>query len=292
MSKKQAEEKKQEATVGAAAKTEVAATASTQVGAALDFGADAGAGLEGADKDSFAIPFLAGLQANSPAVDEVEGAKAGMFMNTVTQELFEHPRIIPCAFQRRWVRWAPREAGGGYKGELTTAQVNELREKGEVKELDGRLYYPEADGSVNPKKSDRLSDTRSHYVLIVDGPNADFGTPAVFALASTGIKVSKNFLSRIEARKIKVGEKVMTAPSFSAVYEVSTTKKTNEKGSWYQADVAPVGEITNPNLYAQAKAFFQNVTAGKVQAAHETAQNPEAGGDGGAGGAGGDNGAF
>ena len=53
--------------------------------------ADEGKGLEGADKDSFATPFLAVLQAQSPQVVDatIEGIKAGLFINSITNELFE-----------------------------------------------------------------------------------------------------------------------------------------------------------------------------------------------------------
>lgn len=239
----------------------------------IDFSQDAGAGLEGADKDSYAIPFLAVLQPMSPAVvdGDVDGAKPGKFINTVSLECFEKPIVIPCAFQRRWLRWTPREVnGGGFKGELTTAEVNALRASGTVKEMDGRLYFPAEDGSINPKKQDRLADTRSHFVLIVDGADAEVGVPAVFAVTSTGIKTSKNWLARIESTKMKVGERTLTAPSFSQAYELSTEKKTNDKGTWWVPLVSPLAQISNPNLYAQAKAFNAQINAGQVQVAHDS----------------------
>lgn len=268
-----------------AAKQVAAAAAGGELVAAgtIDFAADAGAGLEGTDKDSFAIPFLAVLQPLSPQIDAVVGAKAGQFLNTVTLELYDRPRIVPCAFQRRWIRWGAREAGGGFKGEFTPAQVNDMRDKKEVVELDGRLYFPDADGAVNPKKNDRLSDTRSHFVLLCTGPDAELGSPAVLALTSTGIKVSKNFLSRIESKKIKTATGFVSAPSFSMVYEAKTEKKTNEKGSWHQPSVEPVSEVTSASLYAQAKAFHAQVTAGRVKVDHDKAPRPDGEADGGGG---------
>lgn len=251
--------------------TAVAAPASTAV-ATIDFGEDAGKGLEGADRDSFAIPFLAILQPLSPQVanGEIEGAKAGKFMNTVTNDLYDEPLVIPCAFQRRYIRWAPRASGGGFKGELTVAQVNELRERGTVKELDGRLYFPDEAGNVNPDRCDRLSDTRSHFVLIVASPQAEFGVPAVLSLTSTGIKVSKNWLSRIDGLRVESKGKLVQAPSFASTYKVTTEKKQNDKGIWWQPIITPAGLVANPALYAQAKAFYAQVSAGKVEVAHDT----------------------
>jgi hypothetical protein len=89
----------------------------------LNFATDAGKGLEGTTKSDFAIPFLSMLQSNSPQVETLKGAKAGMLVNTITNELFDEAIVIPCAYQRRFVRWAPRSAGGGYRGDLSPLDV-------------------------------------------------------------------------------------------------------------------------------------------------------------------------
>lgn len=251
----------------------------------LNFQEDAGMGLEGADRDSYAIPFLVVLQPLSPQVVDglVPGAKAGVLLNSVTNELFESPLFIPCAFQRRWVRWAARETGGGYKGEMTTAQVNELRIANTVKDLDGRLYFPEQDGSVNPKKSDRLADTRNHYGLLLRSPEDELPVACVFALTSTGIKVSKNLLSRIESLKLRGADnKLFTPPSFSHMYSIRTTLKSNDKGKWYQPDMEMVGPVKNPAVYAAAKAFNKQVNEGRVDLAHDSVRgDPDLAGSGG-----------
>ena len=97
-------------------------------GGVINFEQDAGQGLEGADKDSFAIPYLVVLQPMSPPVAEgtLEGAKPGLFLNSVTQELLTEIDLVPVAFQRRFLLWAPRKLGGGFKGEFSPIDV-ELR---------------------------------------------------------------------------------------------------------------------------------------------------------------------
>ena len=120
--------------------TAVAAPANTAVGQAMDFAADAGAGMEGADADSYAIPFLLVLQPMSPQVVDgiVAGAKPGIYLNSVTNEVYgETGFFVPVAFKRNFIRWGARETGGGFKGEFTVAQAQELRASGTVKELDG-----------------------------------------------------------------------------------------------------------------------------------------------------------
>src|SRR5215207_5859746 len=90
------------------ASTAVAETAksSTELATAdtMNFEEDAGKGMEGADKDSFAIPFLSILQGLSPQMDPdsgIPGAKLGMIVNTVTNELYSTLKVVPVAFQRR-----------------------------------------------------------------------------------------------------------------------------------------------------------------------------------------------
>jgi hypothetical protein len=71
----------------------------------IDFLADIGGGMEGTDKESFAIPFLKVIQKTSPEVDEADAAynakaKPGMLMNSVTGELFNGKTgltFLPCA---------------------------------------------------------------------------------------------------------------------------------------------------------------------------------------------------
>src|SRR5690606_32458036 len=115
-------------------------------------------------------PFLMTLQKGSPQVDEasgvaIEGAKAGMFFDNVTGQMYDGKagvQIVPCAYRRVFIRWGSEASGEGFKGELEPETVAEMRARGEIKELDNRLYIPLEDGTVNEKRCDRLSDTRNH----------------------------------------------------------------------------------------------------------------------------------
>lgn len=242
----------------------------------INYEADAGAGTEGADKDSYAIPFLVLLQPMSPPVADgsVPGARAGMLLNSITNEALDAAIIIPCAFQRRWIRWAPRDSGGGFKGEFSTAEIQTLRASGQVKDLDGRFYFPLEDGSINEKKCDHLADTRNHYVLVMRTAEEELAAPMVLSLTSTNIKHSKNFLSRIDSiKKQRADGSPYTPASFSHMYRLGSVKKTNEKGTWWMVDISPVGEVKNAGLYGLAKAFHDNVVSGKVQVAQDSVRS-------------------
>lgn len=281
-----AEQEGMEKAKAAAAKgqgTAVTQAAKSSVGQVLNFAADAGAGLEGADKDSFAIPFLVVLQPLSPVVVDktVPGAEAGMLMNSVTQELYGREAFfVPCAFQRRFVRWQSRKKGGGFKGEMTATAAAEVQARGEVKSLDNRLYFPEADGSVNPETSDKLSDTRNHYGILLHSKDDAFGVPLVMALASTGIKVSKNFLSRIESIKLQRQDGTRyTPPSFSHVYRIGTEQKKNDSGTWFLPVITMMGPVRSEDLYHLGKGFHDRVQSGKVELATDSLGLGDGGGE-------------
>lgn len=88
-----------------------------------DFGEYAGLGFEGTTSDELQIPFLVLLQDLSPQVKgttKLEGAKPGMFFNTVTQELFDPAKdqliFIPAMKDHCYMEWIPRKKGGGLVG--------------------------------------------------------------------------------------------------------------------------------------------------------------------------------
>lgn len=229
----------------------------------MDFAADAGMGTEGADKDSFAIPFLSILQPLSPQIaDGKEGAKPGKFINSVTEEMLDEVRIVPVAFQRRFLRWQPREKGGGYKGDFSPIDVETGKVEGLQKGDDGRYYI----GGTNPKEHDQLKDTRNHFVLLVR-PDGSW-SQALISMSSTQIKKSKRLLSLIQGVQMTApnGSR-FNPPSFSHIYLCKSVKEQNDMGTWFGWDIHTEGPVQDADLYAAAKAFHAAVSSGKVEVA-------------------------
>lgn len=237
----------------------------------FDFSADLGGGMEGADKDSFAIPFLRVLQKISPQCDEadaafIEGAKGGMLLNSVTNRLYdgkEGVTFLPCAFQRRFLQWAPRGTEGGFRGELLPEQVARMREEGLIVELDGRLYIPDEKGEVSEKKSDRIVDTRSHFGLVVD---EDSITQVLLTLSSTQIKKSKQLMSILSAAKVRTAQGLVTPPTWMNQVRITTVLESNDQGSWYGVKFEPAGFVESKDLYDAGKAFHEAISAGEAKA--------------------------
>lgn len=233
--------------------TELAAPENTAL-SVMDFSADAGLGMEGTDRNSFAIPFITVLQGLSPQLESVEGARPGLYINTITNELFKEVRVVPCAFQRRFLRWAPREQGGGYKGEYNPVDV-------ETGKLEG---LGQNDKGQPTLEGDQLKDTRNHFVLVQSA--AGTWQPALLSLSSTQIKKSKRWMSRIQGLEMRAANgKAFNPPSFSHVYKLTAVKEENSQGSWWGVEIGLDGPVTDAELYQKAKAFHASVASGEVE---------------------------
>jgi hypothetical protein len=240
--------------------------------------ADAGKGMEGADRDAFAIPFLRVIQSNSPQIDEndsahIKGAKSGMLFNTVTNELFDGKDgviFIPCAFQRRFIQWGPRGSeDGGFKAEWLPEDVQEKRTSGEITESEGHLFL----GEPNPKKSDQIVDTRNHFGLI----ETDDGIAQVLlSLSSTQTKKSKQLMGILSAVRVNG----VTPPTWYSKLRLTTAVESNDKGKWYGLKIEAAGFVDDAETYAAGKAFNKIIAegSGKVDYREAAPERSSAGG--------------
>ena len=239
------------------------------VAAGIDFAADAGQGMEGADAESFAIPFLAILQGLSPQIETVDGAKPGLLINTVTNELMTEAVIVPVAFARRYLRWGDRDAGEkGFRGEFLPSEVQKMLSTGEAYEEDRGRIRVRTEGA---RADDILRDTRQHYVLIVSEDGT--WTPAIMGLTSTMIKKSKNLMAQISNFTMTSADgKRFNPPSFARKFRITTEKETNDHGTWYSPNFSVDGMVDDPQLYEAAKAFHKQVATGEVIVDHDSAE--------------------
>jgi hypothetical protein len=239
--------------------------------------------MEGADSDSFAIPFLRILQPLSPQCTEhdaeyIEGAKAGMILNSVTGELVDGKEgitFLPCSFQRRFLQWAPRGSDRGYGGEFLPEDIAAMRIDGRVVELEGRLYVPLEDGTVHEKKCDKMTDTRSHFGIAVTEAGA---SQVLLPLSSTQIKKSKQLMSMLNSAKVKGPNGLVTPPTWMNAVKMTTVLESNDQGSWFGVKFEAGGFIQSKDLYDAGKAFHEMIAAGEAKAnyaADEGDEKPE-----------------
>ena len=151
--------------------------------------------MAGADKDSFAIPFLVILQSGSPQVKRsnpgyIEGAEEGMFINTVNEALMDGFTFLPIAFKRQMIEWIPRNEGGG----LVAIHSMEDCPEYEIKDIDGKQVWAMNNGH-------EIVDTRMHYVL--HSIDDEEWAPAVLSLSKTQIKKSKRLMYMLDEQRKK-----------------------------------------------------------------------------------------
>jgi hypothetical protein len=224
------------------------------------FEADAGAGLENLGQSDYALPFLKVLSRQDPILDDLENAKPGDILNTVTNQVYKGKEgvvVIPCAYQRRYIEWAPRGQGNGAPVNIYTP--DEPLPKTERSKEDNREYIVGGSGNY-------LDETHQHFVLVVE-PNGTF-SQALIAMKSTQLKKSRKWNSMIAGRTMMGKNGPFTPPRFSHRYLLKTLHEENSKGSWHGWEISVEGQVNDPATYLSAKNFANSILRGEVNVKH------------------------
>ena len=223
-----------------------------------------GLGFAETTTQDMSIPFLRILGAQSPQVDEsdgayVEGAKGGMLYNTVTNTVTsgkEGMLVVPCYYNRRYVEWKPRTEGGGYVASylpddpiVPTAVRNDKNEE------------------VLPN-GNLLTNTAQHFVMLVEG---DQYSRCLITMSSTQLKKSRRWLSQMNAMTAMGKNGPYTLPMMSQFYTLTTVPEQNDLGKWHGWAIARERQLDLSNdfeksLFDNAVAFAKSVEAGEVEA--------------------------
>lgn len=237
-----------------------------------DYGQDAGLGFEGIESKDLSIPFMNILQKNSPEVENAEdtgsGAKPGMFLNTVTQELITSFVFCPVHREEAFVEWVPRSLGGGFVG-LHDPHSDLIQEC--IKANGGSRIPPKGeDGKrINFRNGkNELIETYYLYGLTLTEDGSDVTGFCVLSFSSTKIKPYKNFTSSMFMLRGK-------PPMFATRARVGTIKQQNDSGSYYNFDIRPlrsdwtqslINPVAEGGLIESAKSFRDMVLAGRAKA--------------------------
>lgn len=190
------------------------------------YGNMANAGFENMGRDDLALPFINVLQTNSPQVDPddgIEGAKAGMFYNTVTQSLHADVIFIPLGIEKSFIEWQPRDQGGGGFVQQHDFDSPEVREA--IQANGGSM------GKI-PFGSNELVETRTIYALLLEEDAETVIGPAVINFTSTKITPMKKMISAL--RMIK-GQ----PPIFANRVSMSTVKKEKDGNKYFTVAFEP-----------------------------------------------------
>jgi hypothetical protein len=226
---------------------------------------DANSGFDGMGQEDFALPFLRLLTNTSPEVGVMDGAMPGMIMNTVTGELYNGKdgiNVIPVAYVRQYIEWAPRGSGSGAPIAVYPATSDILsrthREPGDNKDyLDNGNY---------------IENTANHYVMVIT--DAGIPEPALITMKSTQLKKSRKWNSMLMSTKLMGKNGPFTPPMYSHIYRLTSQAESNDKGKWFGWEIERIGPVENSDLYLAAKAFAQSVSSGEVKVKHTSDDAP------------------
>ena len=263
---------------------EVANKKTTDVasGQVYDYGSHKGAGFETVDKDVWVIPFLKLLQVGTPEVKDelLEGAKAGMLLNTVTKELYPAEDGVifqPVQQECKWVEWDPTNNSFQGTHEQTSPEI-----LGVIKANNGS-EVPPADAK-GKRESLKLGDNdvvKTFYVYgqIID---ADGVTPigrAVISFSSTKIKAYRNWITAMGMLR---GQ----PPMFANRAIIKSVKETSNGNSYFNYEILPfkktwmeslINPKTETELMETGEALLNSMKEGKVKVDHD--KDGRSGGD-------------
>jgi hypothetical protein len=180
-----------------------------------------GQGFENQTREDITIPVIYLLQALSPQLETVAGAKAGKMLNSVTEELYDELLFVPASTSHEFVEYVPRKAGGGFVG--VHAVGSDL-----VKHVKATQPFGQYTNGEN-----ELVEFFSVFGVLCDD-SQPLGM-AVIRFKSTKIKVYKQFNTRLQTCQIprSTGPGRFTPALFQHVIRVSTKKEKNAHGEFY-----------------------------------------------------------
>lgn len=247
-------------------------TAVANTGAQFDYTEFAGQGFESHTRDDYAVPFLGVIQSNSPIIETSATAKAGMLLNTVTQETYDGKSgigFIPAHTDHVVVEWKPRNQGGGFVGihQLGSDLIKKVKAEQEF----GKWKMTKGD-----EKSNDLVETFYVYGIFVND-NGSF-EQMIISFSSTKIKVYRRWMTKARTVQVELPDKRrINPPIFAHKYRITTLGEKNAKGSFYNfqidfdqmsAEKCRLG-VSDP-LFQAAYDFATLIKSGAVKAAFDT----------------------
>lgn len=227
------------------------------------FASNEGAGLD-YDTNDLQIPFIRLIQALSPQIKKsdpayIEGASQGDIFNTVTGQHWggeEGVTVIPCYQETKYLKFKPREQGGGFMGELAKDDPDVSRTtRSGAKEI-----LPDGNELV---KSDQ------HYCLVID----EDGIPGfgIIDMKSSGLKVSRRWKTQIKMLTVKHPKTgaLVSPPLFGTQWKLSVVEESNDMGSWFNWTVSNAGFVQDREVLEAAMNFRKSIMSGEAKAVAE-----------------------
>jgi hypothetical protein len=210
---------------------------------------------EGMDAGAFAVPFLTILQGLSPAVQRgtpgfLEGAAAGLILNTVTKKISESVLLSVLRRTHTLCYWVPREKGGGFIREEEATPTN-------------MSWFAQI--ALDDKKR-RIVSERGTEIEVTEHRNFQCALigednklePAMVSMTKSQLTVARQWNTNIDVHSAKVpvtvgGQTALRPVLHSGKWRLSTTLKTKDSNNWYVWAFAFAGLHTQKALVQEVR---------------------------------------
>lgn len=257
----------------------------------FDYGADAGMGTDDLSQAERGVPFLKILQAQSPEVigpgdAKIEGAAAGMLLNTGTGELHDSITVVPACRLHVIQEWRPRKQGGGLVSQTLIEPGQDYpdfyKDAMARCEQAGRKFGDFWTGEPKAEGSNELAECYQVFAVALDANGEPVGM-VVVPFASSAIKVYRKRYSR------RIGQLRGKPPMFAFPITLTTEQETNDDGTWFNYVISfptennPVKSALAPDsaAYVAGKELHGLVKGGHVKADEQGADQARGAGEGG-----------
>ena len=219
--------------------------------------ADAGSGFENVTQEDVALPFLSLIQSLSPQRTKgdpkwIEGAEEGLLFNTVSESLYDYVSIVPCAYNKVFMEWVPRDHGGGLVGIYDRTEVNHR-----IESKDGLKITSVAGNDIVP--------TMQFFCVQVDEDAKIILDRFLISMSISQIKVGKKWLSRMQTI-MAPGETPYPVPMYGQVWKMSSCLEKNASGqpyyNWSPSFERPLDDTA---VYLACKQFHFDVVGGEAK---------------------------
>lgn len=252
---------------------------------AIDFGDDAGKNA-GIDRSEIVLPFINVLQSKSPAVEEelVPGAKPGLFINSVNNELSDEILFVPAYRDHVMLEFVPRKLGGGFRGkhefEGDFAQKCLADYKKATGKSWGRIELTNR-GNEN-KETTELTETFTLYGVLLDKEGLNVIGAAAIPFKSKKIKWYKKWRTAQNTyRHPKPDGGYAEPPLYAHVIRITTwLDKSSPSGAHYNVMIAPAFDGPVPGTDSTAPSIAASIVGPgdpRFEAAKKIAQLVETG---------------
>jgi hypothetical protein len=257
---------------------------------------DRGAGLRNITNDERKVPFLRILQSNSPELEEgnskyMPNAKAGMFMNSSTKQLYRSLQMVACGRDHKFIEYTPRAIGGGFVALHKPGDdlIVALRaQHGKFGKLPRNVTRRDKDGQA--LDGTEIVESFELYAILID-PETGAKFRAIVPFQSTQIGKYQSFIDRADSIEYLVaGSDVPVKPAlYSHRWLLTTGNEKNKKGAFKGyviglaekkedgSDDLPIKSFVKRSdpLFALAKEFAKFVEAGKADVDYGSTANEE-----------------